>query len=107
MQTQTSAKPVILVVDDEPMILRLLAEILSRAGYPVISAPDANEALQICRKQDPRIALAIVDYIMPGQNGPELIERLKQLQPELRVLLMSGYTGVDRAPDSAVQFGFL
>ena len=95
MHTNLPDTPVILVVDDEPMITLLLSEILRQAGYPVLSTVDANEALRICQNQDPQVMLAIVDCIMPGRSGPELAASLKKLQPGMRIMLMSGYTDAD------------
>jgi len=86
-----AAKPTVLVVDDEPMITTILTEILRRAGYPVMAAGGPREAFEICRKS--QIALAIVDYLMPEQNGAELAVSLKELHPAMRIVMMSGYTG--------------
>jgi two-component system cell cycle sensor histidine kinase/response regulator CckA len=94
-------KPTVLIVDDEPMITTILSAILRRAGYPVVSASGASEALQICRKPEPHIGLAIVDYIMPGQRGPELAACLQEMHPEMRIVMMSGYTGSDIVMDDA------
>lgn len=86
-------KPKVLVVDDEPMITAILTAILRKAGYPVVAATGPREALEICRKPESQIALAIVDYIMPEQNGADLACSLQELQPGLRIVMMSGYTG--------------
>jgi two-component system cell cycle sensor histidine kinase/response regulator CckA len=86
-------KPTVLVVDDEPMITTILTAILSKAGYPVLAATGPREALQICRKPESQIALAIVDFIMPEQNGGELACTLKEIHPGMRIVMMSGYTG--------------
>lgn len=93
MVQDNTVKETVLVVDDEPMITAILTAILRKAGYPVVAACSANEALQICGTGESRIALAIVDYIMPGQNGAELACCLKELHPDMRIVMMSGYTG--------------
>ena len=102
-------KPKLLVVDDEPMITTILAAILRKAGYPVVSATGPREALEICQKPESQIALAIVDYIMPEQNGAELACSLQELQPGMRIVMMSGYTGsVDKLRDVPCEVhGFL
>jgi DNA-binding NtrC family response regulator len=89
-----SEKPIVLVVDDEPMITTILTAVLQRAGYPVLTASGAREAVEIC-KAEASIALAIVDYIMPDQNGGDLAASLKKLCPDIRVVMMSGYTGAE------------
>jgi two-component system cell cycle sensor histidine kinase/response regulator CckA len=83
---------VVLVADDEASILMLTTRILARQGYTVISATDARNALDACRKNQGPIHLAILDVMMPGMNGPELAECLKQRNPEIEILFMSGYT---------------
>jgi two-component system cell cycle sensor histidine kinase/response regulator CckA len=102
-------KPTVLVVDDEPMITTILTAILSKAGYPVLAATGPREALQICLKPESQIALAIVDYIMPEQNGAELACSLKEIHPGMRIVMMSGYTGASlRLGDVPCEFhGFL
>jgi DNA-binding NtrC family response regulator len=86
-------KQTVLVVDDEPMITAILAAILRKAGYPVVAAAGASEAFEICRKPESQIALAIIDCIMPEQNGAELASCLKEIYPDMRIVMMSGYTG--------------
>jgi len=77
----------ILVVDDEPSIRQLIARILERQGHRVIICGDAAGALAVA---DP-IDLLIVDYILPNVNGRELTDKLRERQPALPVILMSGY----------------
>ena len=81
----------VLLVEDAPMIRRLAREIMTRAGYTVIEADDANQASQLAAKQ-PRIDVLLTDVIMPGPNGIELADQLRAARSELRVLFMSGYT---------------
>jgi DNA-binding NtrC family response regulator len=88
-------KLTVLVVDDEPMITTVLAAVLRRAGYLVLAATGPREAMEICRNVEPPIALAIVDYLMPEQNGADLAAQLKTIQPDMRVVMMSGYTGAE------------
>src|ERR1035441_6751357 len=83
-------KPTVLVVDDEPMVAAILSAMLRKAGYPVVSAGGPSEALAICGNE-PQIALAIVDYLMPEQNGGDLACTLKELCPGMRIVIMSGY----------------
>lgn len=77
----------ILLVDDEPPIRQLVARILERAGHRVIACGDAASALAISDIVD----LLLVDFVLPDLNGRELTERLRERQPGLRVILMSGY----------------
>jgi DNA-binding NtrC family response regulator len=95
MAENITEKQTVLVVDDEPMITAILAAALRKAGYPVVSACGASEAFEICRKPESQITLAIVDYIMPEQNGADLARILKEIHPGIRIVMMSGYTGSD------------
>ena len=71
----------ILVADDEPVSCRLLGSLLTKWGYEVVSAEDGNAAWeQLNRRNAPRIAL--LDWMMPGQNGIEICKKLRALWPE-------------------------
>jgi PAS domain S-box-containing protein len=82
----------VLVVDDEPMILDVTREMLEGLGYRVLVAPGGVEALEIYRADHGRIALVILDMIMPGMGGGELLDRLKDIRADCRVILSSGYS---------------
>jgi CheY-like chemotaxis protein len=82
----------ILVVEDEHLVLNLVTHILKDAGYSVLTALSGDEALQITRQQAGQIDLLLTDIIMPGMSGGELVGQIMSLQPEMRVLYMSGYT---------------
>lgn len=81
----------VLLVEDAPMIRRLAREILLRAGYTVIEAGDADQAMQRAGKQE-RIDVLLTDLIMPGPSGVELAELLRGTRTDIRVLFMSGYS---------------
>jgi DNA-binding NtrC family response regulator len=78
----------ILIVDDEPEIIRLLARRLMRRGYQVSQANGREEAL--ARLQEAICDLAIMDFMMPGTNGVELAQECRKRQPGLRVLILTG-----------------
>lgn len=66
---------------------------LEMGGYKILEASQGAEALRLCEQQQEPIQLLVTDVVMPGgMNGQELAERLKVLQPGLKVLFMSGYT---------------
>src|SRR5437879_4451305 len=83
----------VLVVDDEPLVLRLCCSILERQGYHVLSAGSAQEALGFCENGEPAPQLLLSDVIMPKLKGTELAERVWRIHPEMRVLYMSGFDG--------------
>jgi CheY-like chemotaxis protein len=78
----------ILIVDDEPEIVRLLARRLTRQGYEVSQANGSEEAL--ARIQEAVFDLAILDFMMPGTNGLQLARECRQRQPTLQVLILTG-----------------
>ena len=89
--TGSNAKT-ILVVEDEPVVLDLVNNILQDEGYNVISARNGEEALQIEEEHTGPIDLVLTDIVMPGMSGGELIQRLQARKPGVHVLYMSGYT---------------
>ena len=82
----------ILLVEDEPHVRELVAEVLSRQGYQVIVAADGTEALGLVQEFNGQFDLLVTDVIMPQLNGPELVGRLKETLPDLKILYVSGYT---------------
>jgi two-component system, cell cycle sensor histidine kinase and response regulator CckA len=87
-------RTVIVVVDDEVVVRNLVATLLVRAGYAVLSAADGAEALELIRKYPDRISMVVTDLTMPGMSGMELCRHLGREQPHIRTLIMSGH-----APD--------
>ncbi len=85
-------KETILVVEDEPAILKLIVTTLDQLGYQVLSAASGVEALDISRSHDGTIDLLLSDVVMPGINGVLLSETLRTERPTIRVIFMSGYT---------------
>ncbi len=83
------AKPTILVVDDDPTVLRLIAIILDTAQvYEVLAADSAEAGLQIGLERE--INLLVSDVVMPRMWGTELAQKLQEARPGLRVVLVSG-----------------
>ena len=82
----------ILLVEDEPQVAELVMRALRNGGYTVLTASRGAEALDILRTSTSHIDLLLTDIIMPGMNGRELADRVRQLRPDIRVLYMSGYS---------------
>jgi two-component system, cell cycle sensor histidine kinase and response regulator CckA len=82
----------VLLVEDEDEVRRLVQEVLEQHGYKVLSAAQPQEAMEICQKHRGRIELLLTDMVMPRMSGRELAERAARIRPDLKVVLMSGYT---------------
>ena len=82
----------ILLIDDEAMIARTGRRMLEKLGYHVLVAESGQAALEIFEEFRDRIDLIVLDMIMPGMGGSEIFDRLKTLDPSIRVLLSSGYS---------------
>jgi two-component system cell cycle sensor histidine kinase/response regulator CckA len=82
----------ILLVEDELTVLRMVAEMLRKQGYSVLTASTSDEAIRLAREHAGSIRLLMTDVIMPGMNGRELAQKLLSLYPQLKRIFMSGYT---------------
>jgi signal transduction histidine kinase/ActR/RegA family two-component response regulator len=82
----------ILLVDDERVILDVASRILKQLGYGVLLAREGQEALRVFAERRHEIALVILDMVMPRLNDREVFRRLKEIDPQVRVLLSSGYS---------------
>ena len=81
----------ILVVENGDILRPLICEILRKEGYHVLEAEDGDEALLVWQRYQGPIDLVLTDVVMPHMSGKELGERLRSLQPEVKVIYMSGY----------------
>ena len=84
--------PTILVVDDEPLVRGLTRRVLDTAGYKVVLANDGVSAMEQLRAANTDIDLVLLDVVMPGQNGREVLESIADEFPKTRFLFMSGFT---------------
>ncbi len=82
----------ILLVEDEDVVRKLAVRVLKRQGYKVLEAPDGGKAFMLCEAYKEPIHLILTDVVMPGMSGRKLVDRLKVIHPEIKVLYMSGYT---------------
>jgi two-component system cell cycle sensor histidine kinase/response regulator CckA len=92
----------ILLVEDDGEVRALAAEVLKAAGYTVLESGDPLEALVIGDRYPEDIRLLVSDMVMPAMRGPALAAQILQLQPEARILYMSGYTTEAIASQGAI-----
>jgi signal transduction histidine kinase/CheY-like chemotaxis protein len=88
----TCGQETILLAEDEAEVRELAAEILQQAGYTVLQAEHGPAALRVSLRHEAPIQLLLTDVVMPGMNGRDLANRLRQVRPGLQILYMSGYT---------------
>src|SRR2546421_9763344 len=84
------AKPLIFVIDDEPMLLELAAVVLEPLGYAIKTFRDPATAIEAFASARPQPALIITDYAMHNMTGMDLIEECRRVQPRQKILLLSG-----------------
>src|SRR3954453_20461455 len=84
-------KMTILVVDDEPEIRKLVGAMVGQFGCHVLTADSGEHALTLYKNHKAPIDLLITDVIAPGMSGPMLADKLTAIQPDLKVLYISGY----------------
>ncbi|MEZ4354087.1 MAG: sigma-54 dependent transcriptional regulator [Myxococcota bacterium] len=94
----TLQKPHVLVVDDEELYRRAIERILKRVGHDVLMARDASEALQHLASE--RVGLVLCDVQMPGLNGIELVRQIRELEPDLPCIVMTGYNTPEKSVEA-------
>lgn len=95
--TKTSDKLIkwtgtVLLVDDEEVIQEVCKELLENIGYKVFLANDGKKAIELYRKNQDEIDIVLLDMIMPNMSGSEVYNRMKEMNPDIKVLLSSGYS---------------
>jgi CheY-like chemotaxis protein len=96
-EIEVPVKPVkgaetVLIIDDEEMIIKVSREILEALGYNVVTALSGREGVETYSRRKEGIDLVILDMIMPDMEGAKAFEELKAINPDVKVLLCSGYT---------------
>jgi DNA-binding NtrC family response regulator len=89
----------VLLVDDEDIVLDVGARMLEKIGYSVFTAKNGKAAVDIFREHRAQICLVILDLAMPEMDGESAFELLKEIQPEVKVLISSGVSLPDKAGD--------
>ena len=91
-ESVVSGKEAILVVDDEEINIDVMKEWLDILGYDVLTAQNGPDALALYRQRGHEIDLVILDMIMPGMNGGDVFDAMKEINPQVRAILSSGYS---------------
>ncbi len=99
---QRAAGPTLLLADDDATFCHVLAKALARRGFRVRVAHEVPGALALCADQPPEYA--VVDLRMPGESGLVLVDRLRELAPDARVVVLTGYSSIATAVE-AIKLG--
>ncbi len=91
------SRMVVLVVEDEPHLVSIYQRALEHRGYQVLTAMTGEEALKIIEAEDGSIDLMLSDIVMPGISGRELVWRVREMHPDIKIILASGYANEDGA----------
>jgi len=89
-------RELILIVDDEDFVTLLAQRVLTDEGYRVVTAKDGFQALDIYKKLQGQIELVILDFTMPIMDGAEVFNELRMINPQVPVVLSSGFTEQDK-----------
>ena len=93
----------VMVVEDEDLVRKVLVDALMLHGYRVMDASNGEEALERLRRE--RVDLLITDLVMPKMGGEELVARARELYPEMKVIIVSGYSSSERDPGVRSRIG--
>ena len=89
----------VLFVDDEDMIIEVAGELFEQLGYKVLTAGSGREAIETYEKNKEKIDIVLLDMIMPDMSGGETYDKLKEINPDIKVLLASGYSMIGTATE--------
>ena len=92
MTPPESGEGVVLLMDDEPSVLALARTAVERAGFRVLTATSGADGLELLRQHQAEIVAVLVDITMPGMTGLDVLRSLREADPQLPLMLMSGYT---------------
>jgi DNA-binding NtrC family response regulator len=101
------ARGLILIVDDEVSVLRLATSVLAEAGYRTVVAESAAAGLDLFKQLQAELSLVLVDIVMPGGSGLELADCIRQLDPSLKIVMMSGYSDTQVETQARRRYPFL
>ncbi|MBW1917983.1 MAG: response regulator [Deltaproteobacteria bacterium] len=87
----TDQQVTVLLVDDDPQILKLGQELLEHLGYQVLVAADGDQAVNLYESKNPVVDLVILDYLLPRRDGGQILRQIRGLDPQAKVILASGF----------------
>jgi DNA-binding NtrC family response regulator len=97
-QPPSTEKRCVLIVDDEDSVRTVATRMLQLSGFEVLVGRDGQEGLDLFTANRGRVCILLLDMTMPRLGGEEVLERVRELSPSMRVILMSGYSRRDAGP---------
>ena len=94
----------ILLVDDEEIVIGVGRQMLEKLGFSVLTATSGKEAIELYKVDQGKIGLVVLDMVMPGMGAGDTYDELQAFDPEIKVLLSSGY-GVDEQTSEVMKRG--
>ena len=104
MESLPKGNETILLVDDEELVIDIGQRMMEMLGYTVIVARSGQQAVETFKEEPERFFLVILDMIMPEMDGGQTYARLQEIQPDVRVVLTSGY-GLDTQTQEVIDKG--
>jgi signal transduction histidine kinase len=92
IRTMPLGNETILIVDDDFSVRHLIRDTLEPLGYNILEAGNGEDALAVIKRSGEKIDMVVTDLIMPGMNGKELLQNIRAILPDIKSILMSGYT---------------
>jgi signal transduction histidine kinase len=96
-------REVVLLVEDDPGVRTLVSRTLKRHGYRLLEATSGAEGLAVAGRHGAAIDLVLTDVVMPLMRGPEMVSRIRETRPDIKVLYMSGHAGKPMTADSVLE----
>ena len=93
VEAPTTSVARVLVADDEPVVRKITERMLRQLGYQVVGAKDGEEALEVFVKEPHTFDIVVLDVLMPRLKGPEALQRMREIRPDVKALFVSGYAG--------------
>jgi DNA-binding response OmpR family regulator len=83
--------PMILIIEDEPVVGNVICEVLSLAGFRTVIAPNGSKGVELYKVYESEINMVLLDFDLPYMNGEQVFHHLRQLNPNLKIIISSAY----------------
>ena len=95
----SSASRSVFIVDDHMTIQKMLSDLLGCLGYNTLTASDGEEAVELYKEKQEQIGIVLLDLVMPGMNGVSTLHKLREINPNVKVIICSAYFQPEQVPE--------